>query len=115
MERIPGALTHDEAAALLSPADAVAQESHCSNHQVTTCPTCNGLWQLNQLCLRYEGYFPEGAPMPTPAPAEDDGAEIRPLPPTGARYSRRCPFCQTNLTDLVTLHHDACRLTPTRR
>lgn len=108
---IPGALTEAEAARYLSAAQHLEIARHCHLHQVTTCPTCNGLWQLNQLLLVYSGYFPQIQPTD---PAPTDPTHQTPtdaLNPTGARYSLRCPYCRDDLTDLVILHWDACRLT----
>lgn len=115
MNRIPGCLTESEARARVDVDELAAIERHCDEHQVTTCPTCNGLFQLCQLVKPAAGYYPTQL-QPTDEP---DGRTCsnteRGFPPSGKRYAFECPFDRTDLTALVKLHYEACCLTPNRR
>jgi len=81
----------------------------CARHIVTTCHTCNGIWQLGQLAHPSLGYYP-GEPGPlADLERHDPQAATETFALRGTHYAWRCPTCNNDLTDLVELHADICR------
>lgn len=107
-------LTREQATRLLTADQIQDHWRTCQSHQVTTCPCCARLWRLDQLTHpsqgAYAGEIDDGAQEDGAAARADTRSEI----PTGIRYAYTCSDCGTDLTDLVCLHVDACRLTQRR-